>query len=68
MATAQVGLVEVDVRYDRGTQAELAVQVPELSAQLSIEVRDQESLNALTERIRAAEQWLKSDLLTEKAA
>lgn len=67
MATPTVGLVEVDVRYDRGTLAELAQQIPELSTQLSeVKVVNQESLDLLTERIRAGEQWVKSiDLIME---
>lgn len=60
-STQTVGLVEVDVRYDRGTQSELAARVPDLSSQLSlVQVTDQASLDHLTEQIRAAEQWLKA--------
>jgi hypothetical protein len=55
------GAVEIDVRYDRGSQAELAKQTLDLSAQLTCSVIvDQSSLNAAGEVIRAADQWLKS--------
>lgn len=56
----EAGKVHVEVSYDRGSQSELARQVPELAEQLTVQITDQESLNAASEYIRAAEQWIKA--------
>lgn len=59
MTAATAGLVEVDVRYDRGTQSELAARAPQLSEQLtSITLTDQRSVDRANELIRAGNQWV----------
>jgi flagellar biosynthesis GTPase FlhF len=58
---AKPGVVEVDVRYDRGSQTELAVQIPQLSQQLTgIKITDQRTLDRANELIFACKQWLDS--------
>lgn len=67
-ATATAGLVEVEVRYDKGTQAELAVRAPQLAEQLStIHITDQGSLDRANELILVGKQWVDSvDLIMDE--
>jgi hypothetical protein len=60
-AISSVQTVEVDVKYDRTTQSQLAKQAPQLSAELvEVRIQDQESLDDANQLILASEQWLKA--------
>lgn len=59
MATTKIAPVEIDIRYDRSSQSELAVRSPQLVAQFSeVAITDQRSLNRANELILAGKQWL----------
>lgn len=61
MKAATAGVVEIDVRYDRGSQSELAVQAPQLADKLtSITLTDQRSVDRANELISVGNQWIKS--------
>ncbi len=61
MSAAKPGVVDVQVSYDRASQSQLAVQVPNLTRQLSeIELTDQASVDRANEIILRCKQWIES--------
>jgi len=60
-ATTNIQSVEVEVRYDRTNQSQLAKQAPQLSTELaSIQIQDQQSLDSANQLIMSCDQWLKA--------
>ena len=58
---ATPALVEVQIKYDKSPQSELAERVPELSEDLvSCTVTDQPSLNRANSLIQSCNEWLKA--------
>ncbi len=58
---ATPALVEVQIKYDKSPQSELAERVPELSEDLtSCIVKDQTSLNRANSLIQSCNEWLKA--------
>lgn len=68
MTAARAQTVEIEVRYDRVSQSELATRAPQLSEQLTIvTITDQASLNRANELILVGDKWMDSvDLIMDE--
>ena len=61
MSATKAGTVEIEVRYDRATQHELAMQVPKLSWELAnIKIEDQAGVDQANAVILRCKQWIES--------